>query len=132
MNALVTSKAQLQADYTALQQQAASANLNLSPADAQQALDLYNATVTDGRYLKDLMTDPAGVANKLSLPLSATAAQQIKTVGSMQAFQPGGTALSAQSPVEVVCVAIIVLILARPVGVAPTQVVVDSSGVVKV
>jgi len=103
----------------------------VNEADAQQVLDLYNKTVTDGRYLGDLMTDPAGVAAKLGVPLSATAEAAIKRVGSIQALHTAAeeTRLAPLIVVIVVIAIVIVIVFGPP---RDQAVVVDSSGIVKI
>lgn len=101
------------------------ANLAFPQAVGDEALALYNATVTDGRYIQDFKTDPAGVAAKLGLPISQATVDAIKEVSSLGPVRtPGGAAEIS----DVVAAAIIVLVLA----VSPDQeLVVDSSGLLK-
>lgn len=131
MRSQITSATQLEAAYRVIAPEVAALRLRLSEGDAQQLLALYNKTVTDGRYLRDLMTDPAGVAAKLGVPLSAAAGAAIKRVGTIQALQTAtGEATAATAIVAVVVIAVVIVIVFGPKR-PRKQLVVDSSGIVK-
>jgi hypothetical protein len=108
--------------------EAKTANFTVSQPDATEALKVYNAVIADGRFIKEFNSDPAKVAQKLNMQLSAGAVAAIKTAATFKGstFGSGGT---AEFPTEVVCVTIIVLVLARaPQG----DILVDRSGVIKI
>ena len=95
--------------------------------DADQAAAVYNAVVKDGRYIKEFQTDPAGTATKLHLELTASAANAVKQ-GVSLAHAGGGGPVS--DTVDVICVAIIVIVLAKP-GEQGQNILVDRSGMLK-
>jgi hypothetical protein len=131
MRSQITSATQLEVAYKAVEPEVSALRLNLNDADAQQLLELYNKTVTDGRYLRDLIGDPAGVAAKLNVSLSASAAEAMKRIGTMRALQTAleeGGKITPYLFVAVVVIAIVVVIAFGPGG----SVVVDSSGIVKI
>jgi hypothetical protein len=130
MRAQITSATQLEAAYKIVAPEIEGLRMELEDADVQQVLDLYNMTVTDGRYLRDLMTDPAGVAEKLRVPLSAAAEAAIKQVGNTRAIQTMDREQAAPVVVAVVVVAVVVVIVFGPKE-PRRRTVVDSSGIVK-
>jgi hypothetical protein len=125
MRSQITSTTQLEAAYLLVQPQVEALGLTLDKKDAQKILDLYNATVTDGRYIDDLVADPIGVARKLNVRISKQAAEALKQAGSIEAFRP-----EVQGWSQILIVAIVIVIVFGP-HVEGTQVV-DSSGIVKI
>ena len=105
-------------------------------ADLRQVLDLYNATVIDGRFIDDLATAPKSVAARLGLEISDAAAAAIEE-GRKAVVQRFGTTFSVSSELSVssgkkiVAVAIAAIIVIRA-DEKPYEIIVDSSGVIKV
>lgn len=93
-------------------------------AEARHALEVYNKVVADGRFVKEFATDPGGAAQNLGLKLSPLQIEQIQEAGRVS----GGGGVAADT-VELVAVAIIVLVLA---GVPESEIVIDSTGMIKV
>lgn len=99
--------------------------------DLQQILQLYNATVIDGRFIDDLATDPKSVAAKLGVELSDPAASEIKRARAAVANRFGDNFNYALRPSKIVAIAIVVVIAIRAES-KPYDVVIDSSGLIKV
>jgi hypothetical protein len=95
-------------------------------SDLQQILSLYNATVTDGQFIDDLVTDPKAVADRLGLDLSDSAAAAMEQAQStvVQNFNTFGL------PKLVIVAVMIGIALAAETG--ASELVIDSSGVIKV
>jgi hypothetical protein len=53
----------------------------ISPRAGREALQLYNRAVADGRYVAELLTNPARVAKKLDVKISDSALYAIKVAG---------------------------------------------------
>lgn len=99
------------------------------PAHRDEIVELYNAAVKDGRFVRLLATEPENVAQQLGMPLSAGAAESIKKVGSF----PGATITDFPEGfdrrvawVTVVAIAIVVIVAAQP-----DDAILDRSGVIK-
>lgn len=107
-------------------------NYDLASAhsDLQQILDVYNATVIDGRFIDDLATDPKSVAEKLDVGLSESAVAALLQAGATVAGRFAGSFALAINP-RIVAIAITVVIAIRAEE-KPYKVVVDSSGLIKV
>jgi hypothetical protein len=103
----------------------------VSQAHSQEILKLYNATVKDGRFIRQFGVSPETVATQLNLPLSAAAAAEIKKAsqlaGAHLPIRPGGA--GPLSSVTVVCIAVVVVLCADTGPNA--RVIVDRSGAVK-
>lgn len=99
-------------------------------SDLRQVLDLYNATVIDGRYIDELATNPRSVAARLDMPLSDAAAAAIEHARKL-VVQRFGTSFEVADGKKIVAVAIVVVIVIRAEA-KPYDVVIDSSGVIKV
>ncbi|MDP4200000.1 MAG: hypothetical protein Q8902_10580 [Bacteroidota bacterium] len=106
---LITSSKALAASVKHALDAAHKANFKVSTADSEAALKAYNAVVADGRYIKEFASDPAGAAKKLNIHLSDSAANAVKHAAGFASGASGGGAVS--DSVDVVCVAVIVLIL---------------------
>lgn len=103
-------------------------NFKADPALRQEITKLYNATVKDGRYVRDFGTDPEGVAAKMHMQLSPAAAAEIKKAGSLRGAQVS-TPGQVMDTVDVICVAIIVVLCA---DIGPNEeIIVDRSGMIK-
>ena len=130
MRSEITSATDLEAAYKAIAPEVAALKLKLTDAEGEELLELYNATVSDGRYIGELTTDPAGVAKKLKVKVSDNAVAAIKKAGSIKALQTSDQVSAAVSPiVAVVVVAVVIVIVFGPKE--PKRKVVDSSGIVK-
>lgn len=103
-----------------------------NPSAAKEIETFYNAAVKDGRYLRELGTDPAGVAQKIGAKLSASSAAEIKNAALLHGASTSviGSHGGEQADwVEVVCVAVVVVLCATP---APgAEVLIDRSGMIK-
>jgi hypothetical protein len=112
-----------------------SIDLEVSGEDQEQMVELYNATVTDGRYIKDFATNPKSVAENLGLPISDSAAAAIVQVGDAV----GVTANPDHPALAIVAIAIIVVFIIVQLpsdrregrGDEAEKVVIDSSGLLK-
>jgi hypothetical protein len=105
-------------------------DLKSAETDLRQILDVYNAAVIDGRFIDDIATDPKSVAAKLGLKLSDSAAAAMEEARAAVAERfLGSFALSDGK--KIVAVAIVVVIVIRAEE-KPYEIVVDSSGVIKV
>jgi BioD-like phosphotransacetylase family protein len=124
-NKFITSSTQLAAAVRLAKKDADAANFSTTPAISAEVTDVYNAVISDGRYIKDFSIDPGGVAVKLGKNLSAPSIAAVKAAGKFRGADPG----VAASSVEVVCVAVIVVLCAKPS--AGAEVIVDSSGQLK-
>jgi hypothetical protein len=62
----------------------------ISPRAGREALQLYNRAVADGRYVAELLTNPARVAKKLDVKISDSALYAIKIAGMGIVGQIGG------------------------------------------
>jgi hypothetical protein len=106
-----------------------------SDDDLQQIRRLYNATVIDGRFLDDLAIDPKSVAAKLGVELSDSAEAEIKGARKAVAgrFGPrfGFEGFEVANGKKIVAIAVVVVIAIRAQK-TPYDVVIDSSGVIKV
>jgi len=91
-------------------------------ADALHALEVYNKVVADGHHIKEFMSEPARVAEKLGLKLSPPEAARITAAHGLTGGEVADT-------VELVAVAIIVLVLA---DVPDRELVIDTAGIIKV
>lgn len=105
-------------------------NLKVSKADAEAIAKFYNAVVLDGRFIKELSTNPQDVANKLKIKLSPSAIKNFQSAIAIAASGHGGT---VSTDVELVAVAVIVVIICLDVAenVANTHVIMDESGILK-
>ena len=104
-------------------------DLERGQSDLQQILDIYNATVIDGRYIDDLATNPKSVAAKLGLNLSDTAASALQEAGAAVGRQFADS--FALSPGKKIVAIAIVAVIAIRAEEKPYRIVVDSSGLVK-
>lgn len=105
-------------------------NVQDAHSDLLQILDVYNATVIDGRYIEELIHDPKAVAKKLGVQLSKTAAVALKEAGSGVAKNYAlRFKLSKGKKIVAVAIAVVIAIRAEE---KPYKIVVDSSGLVKV
>lgn len=105
-----------------------------NPASAKEIQTFYNAAVKDGRYLRDLGTDPAGVAQKIGVQLSASAATEIQNAARLHGASTtviGGHGGEKADWVEVVCVAVVVVLCAAPAPGA-AEILIDRSGMIKI
>lgn len=95
-------------------------------SDLQQILSLYNATVTDGQFIDDLVTDPKAVAERLGLDLSDSAAAAMEQTQStvVQNFNTFGW-----PKIVIVAIMVGIALAAETDG---SELVIDSSGVIKV
>jgi len=98
-------------------------------SDLQQILDVYNATVIDGRFIDDLATEPKLVAAKLGIELSDSAASALKDASAAVA-QRFARRFSISSGKKIVAIAIVAVIAIRAEE-KPYRIVVDSSGQIK-
>jgi hypothetical protein len=100
--------------------------------DLAQVLNLYNAAVVDGRFIDDLIRDPMDVAKMLDVEISESAAQELVNAGQTVANHFGPRAdFALGSGKKIVAVAVVVVIAIRA-ETKPYDVVIDSSGIVKV
>jgi len=115
------------AGYVALKDNEEAAKLSPNPQVAQETLAFYNAVVRDGRYVGLLKTDPQKAADNLGLSVSPevlktlTRSAELKVDVSKETQQLG--------EVGVASIAVAVVVVTSPQ--ADNQVVVDSSGLVK-
>lgn len=103
------------------------------PKSTKEIELFYNAAVKDGRYLRDLGTDPAGVAHKIGAKLSAGAVAEIKNAARLHGASPaviGGQGGEQADWVEVVCVAVVVVLCASTAPGAE-EILIDRSGMIK-
>lgn len=130
MRSQITSVTQLEAAYRAIEPDLLADRPQLSEEEARQVVELYNQAVVDGRYIADLMVDPAGVASRLGLPLSATAEEAIVRAGQLPAVRAQREAVVPLVG-TVAIVGIVVLGVVLVVDPVTKKAVVDSSGIVK-
>lgn len=97
-----------------------------------QVVSLYNATVTDGRYIDDLIKDPAWVAHELGMELSEEAAFELVSAGQAVNAHFGPRADFALGTGKKIVAAAVVVFIAIRAETKPYDVVIDSSGLVKV
>src|SRR5690348_7473381 len=90
MRAQIPSSPEFETIYKKVEPHVAAMRLQLSDAEAEEVLALYHRTVTDGRYIKEFVSDPGAVAKKLNLPLSPASEVAIQRVGSLPALQEQG------------------------------------------
>lgn len=105
-----------------------------NPSSAKEIETFYNAAVKDGRYLRELGTDPAGVAQKIGARLSPAAANEIKEAAKLQGASTaviGAHGGEQADWVEVVCVAVVVVLCALPV-MDKGEILIDRSGMIKI
>jgi hypothetical protein len=106
-----------------------------SQAPLQQIVRLYNATVIDGRFIDDLHRDPRGVAQRLGVELSDSAAAELREAGTTVANHFGSrfdfTDAELANGKKIVAVAIVAVIAIRAEA-RPYSIVIDSSGMIKV
>jgi hypothetical protein len=132
MRRQIVSASQLEAAYRTAHSELATLNVQVSEDDARQMVDLYNATVADGRYLKELTTDPAKVARELARPLSAAGEAGLKQLGELRAVSLArdDAVIPLVGAVAVVGIVVIgITLIVDPHVREP--VVVDSSGTLK-
>ncbi|MFD8291101.1 hypothetical protein ACFXAO_16000 [Streptomyces lavendulae] len=131
MRSQITSATQLEAAYRVIEPQIENLAPELSDEDRKQVLALYNSTVTDGRYLKDLLADPADVAAKLGLNISKAGETAIKRAGRLPAIRdlPEEALLPLVGVVAIVAVPVIVIVIV--VDPVKEPAVIDESGIVK-
>ena len=98
-------------------------------SDLQQILDVYNATVIDGRYIDELATNPKSVAAKLGVDLSDSAASALKEAG-VTVANHFARRFALSGGKKIVAIVIVVGIAIRAEE-KPYRIVVDSSGLVK-
>jgi hypothetical protein len=106
---------------------------DLSDDDRREVLELYNAMVVDGRYIRDFIIDPRSVARTFDMPISDAAADAIVRAGQEMTIDEEVTT-EAFAPVAIVAIAIVVIFIAVQIPVPADEqasLVVDSSGVVK-
>lgn len=137
---IISSPSQLAAGINASIEDAQIRNVqfNLTQADAEKAIEVYNAVITDGRYIKAFASDPAGVATNLNLQLPPAAADAIKQAATLKGSQVLGRPGRPGEPfgaVEVVAVAVVVVIVGGIVLIVVVtrdkEIVIDESGKIK-
>lgn len=97
-------------------------------AHANEALDLYNSVISDGRFTGMLLTNPEEAASRLGRTVSPDAANLLRRAVSMDPTiaEQQGASLSPTGEVFII-VFIAIVVAARE----PEEMVVDSSGMVK-
>ena len=100
--------------------------VDVSKGTAEEALDLYNKVVIDGRYIDTVVNSPREVAEKLGTKVSDKALSHIEAVST--ALRPGGAAVAN---VAVVAIAVAVTVVIVKGSNHLEQVVIDQSGIVK-
>lgn len=96
--------------------------------DLQQIVQLYNATVTDGRFIDELATDPKSVAARLGVELSDSAAEEFTRARTAVVNHFGGVSPFLPKRIIAIAIVVVIAIAAKPES---YDVVIDSSGVVK-
>ena len=94
---------------------------------SDELMPVYNAVITDGRYVKLFGTDPEAAASKLGFHLSDAAVAAVKTASAFRGA--AGISGADDGTVYVVCVAVIVVLCARPS--AGEEVVVNARGQIR-
>jgi|GEM_PF-1827202 len=128
----VVTPEQVSLGMDALRSRVASGNLNVQAEEAtsNEALELYNSVISDGRYVGMLLTDPAEAASRLGRTVSPQAVDLLRRAVNMDptfADQQG----EALSPVGEVFIIVFIAIVCAAQEPAPEEMVVDSSGLVK-
>jgi hypothetical protein len=82
---------------------------SITPKAREQALELYNKVITDGRFVDLLRSDPAGAAVKIGLKVTPEATRAISVIeGELR--DPG----TVEGPVEAVIAVAVVIACAKP------------------
>ncbi|MDQ1031657.1 hypothetical protein QF035_009239 [Streptomyces umbrinus] len=131
MRRSITSTTVLEAAYRSGSAEAQARNLSATPEEGREALDLYNKAVRDGRYIKELSTDPVRVAEQLDVSLSPGAAALLQEATTLSLMQGADGTGMARSDTELIAVAVIVIIILLEAPTPDTEVIVDESGQVK-
>jgi hypothetical protein len=103
---------------------------DISPAIAEEVLDLYNDVVADGRYISEFQQDPAGVARKLKIKVSKKALELVSAVSKRMDGDVGIVAAAVVVSVSVVAVAVTTAIVSSAAD-RRSRILVDESGKVK-
>lgn len=121
---------ELQTAITNAKQLLQAKKYDLSEDDRQQIVQLYNATVVDGRFIDELATNPKLVATRLGIELSDSAAAQLTQAGTDVAHHFG--TISPYLPKRIIAIVVVVVLIVAGARVPePRDVVIDSSGRVK-
>lgn len=131
MRRAITSTTVLEAAYRSGSTEAQNLNLRATPEEGREALDLYNKAVRDGRYIRELSTDPARVAEELDVSLSPGAAALLREATRLSVMQGADGTGMPRSDTELVAVAVIVVIILVEAPGPETELIVDASGQVK-
>ena len=126
----ILTQSKIQNDLKIAANTAKTSNFKVSKADTAAITKFYNAVVHDGRFIKELSTNPQDVANKLKIKLSSSAIKNLQSAIAIAASGHGGT---VSDDVELVAVAVIVVIICLdvPENVANTHIIMDESGILK-
>lgn len=131
LNKVISEPQKLAAAIKVASADAEKSNINLSQDDATGLMTAYNAVVKDGRFIKQFETDPQGAAQKLNLKISDNATKAVQNAAKFSAVKQLGGGNPAADTVDVICVAVIVVLCAKPTF-GDQQVVIDQSGMLKV
>jgi len=133
LNKVITAPEKLAAGIKLASADAEKSNIHLSKDDANSLMTAYNAVVKDGRYIKEFATDPQGAAQKLNLQVSQNAAKAVTAAAKFNGVRQlgGGNPAADGGDVAVVCVAVIVVLCAKPTF-GDQQVIIDQSGMLKI
>ncbi|HEY5369161.1 MAG TPA: hypothetical protein VIJ75_09230 [Hanamia sp.] len=130
LNTVISAPEKLAAGIKLASVDAAKFGIDLSKDDANSLMTAYNAVVKDGRYIKQFESDPKGAAKKLNLNISDSAAKAVQTAVKFNGVRQLGGGAAADT-VDVICVAVIVVLCAKPTF-GDQQVIIDQSGMLKV
>jgi len=122
---VIPSAAHLEAGVQVFRRNPKTKEIKVTPEEAREAAAFYNKLITDGRYVALAKENPAEAAKKLGVRISPAA---------LEAVQAGFTVVGLESlngdlKVAVTVVVCIVILVISPPG---EEIVIDSSGIMKI
>jgi len=105
-----------------------SREIKVTDAEANEAVAFYNKLITDGRFVKLAQQKPDEAAKNLGVAISPGAVKAVKTA---LAIHPVYSSGEADRPSTGTIVAVIICVVAFGRS-KPSDIVVDSSGIVKI
>jgi hypothetical protein len=124
------SQCELQQAAKIAREQACKAKLNISEPEATEIIDFCNRVILDGRYIRDLATNPRAVADKLNLGLPAYLLKNPQSGSILEIYYGGdfGSAAETMGFVSIVAVGIGVVVGGIAVGLVAVGVAIVSTG----
>ena len=107
----------------------------VDPAVTAEIVNYYNRVITDGRYIKEWLANPANVSNKLGIKLSDSAQTVLIDIDPKRFVGRGLVGAGGEtvmSPIAVAVVVVIVIVLWTRERLDLEEVIIDKSGTFKI